>query len=110
HHGHGDREDIAGHPVRHPILRDDEGDLGPGDQERREGPNRLRPNSGPRGRIRRPWTNFPAAATPVAARDRRRTPGIVQGLIRNPMLAKNTPMKTAATGVMWRETRGPYSV
>src|SRR5205823_12259750 len=22
----------------------------------------------------------------------------------------NTPMKTAATGVMWRETRGPYSV
>src|SRR5439155_20853844 len=63
-----------------------------------------------RGRIRRPGTNFAAAATPVAARDRGRTPAMVQGLIRNPMLAKKTPMKTAATGVMWRETRGPYSV
>src|SRR5207249_11204384 len=29
---------------------------------------------------------------------------------RKRMRAKNTPMKTAATGVMWRETRGPYSV
>src|SRR5207237_9342646 len=44
------------------------------------------------------------------AKDSVRTPGMVQGLIRKPMLAKKTPMKTAATGVIWRETRGPYSV